>query len=121
MAGRLTQSPEAVRPPVSTVTSRELPTPAALNELTYVSPDPACGIFTHFGCRNLGNEAGRLLDSPHRYDPPVAGMSASPIFVVQCLLKKLDPAYPIPRYNVRVGEQLLDRTSGLFLYNIASL
>ena len=42
--------PGAVRPPVSPVARQKLPTPAALNELAYESPDPADGILTRFVC-----------------------------------------------------------------------
>jgi hypothetical protein len=72
--------------PVPSVARRELPTPAALNELAVASPNPTDGICTRFACRNRGISAGKR--SPSGFASPTRprstrGLSASPVFPVQ--------------------------------------
>ena len=54
--------------PVPSVARRELPTPAALNELAVASPNPTDGICTRFACRNrrFSTEKRSPTASPHR-------------------------------------------------------
>jgi len=54
--------------PVPSVARRELPTPAALNELAVASPDPTDGICTRFACRNRWLSAGKR--SPRGFASP---------------------------------------------------